>query len=313
MDDYDARGDAPGLKPYALIPLPDEQVSRAAPPRHDALDPAGLTGRLELELEALTPVHIATGLLALTGQRLARQIVRVGGAPVIPGSSFKGCVRAIAEAITASCLRVTRAPGLGAARGCNRKEDLCVVCRTFGGPGYFGPLRFGDLRRMSGRVEIASAPQLHEPGKQALFYQEDGRPAGRKFYMHGEQQAQGDSPIEICARESRFAGAIDFTNLRPELLGLLLVSLGQHPSHGFALKLGGAKPACYGSVRVAVTRLALTSAARYDDWDAAGEVDAEAAPYLDAAGSILARPQLEALAHVLRWPNQEHVCPEGVY
>jgi CRISPR/Cas system CSM-associated protein Csm3 (group 7 of RAMP superfamily) len=318
MDDHDMPGGPPPtLKQFVLIALPVANVERSAPPRHDTFDSAGLTGRLELELEALTPIHVATGLLALTnrpGQPLARQLVRVAGAPVIPGSSFKGCVRAIAEAITASCVRATRAPNLGPLRGCNRKEELCITCRTFGGPGYFGPLRFGDLPRLPGRIEIASAPQLHEPGKQALFYQEEGRPAGRKFYMHSERQAQGDTPMEVCARESRFVGAIDFTNLRPEQLGLLLVSLGQHPSHGFALKLGGFKPACYGSVRVRVARLMITNAqARYEDWDGGGTVDGEISAYLAAAERVLAPAQLEALANTLRWPNETHVCPEGTY
>src|SRR5262245_8960960 len=93
-------------KPYTLIDWPAGPVTRGTPSGHRSIDPSRHTGRLDITIEAVTPVHVASGVIVLTGdphRLMARDIVRVGGKPVLPGSSVKGCIRVIAEAISHSC------------------------------------------------------------------------------------------------------------------------------------------------------------------------------------------------------------------
>lgn len=315
---------APAPKPYDFVELPlDQQPERKRPIGHDLLHADRLTGRIALEIEALSPVHIASGLMMLTGQArrpLVRELVRVGGVPVLPGASLKGCVRAVAEAISRSCVHATRARELPRdLEGCRNKENLCVACRIFGAQDFQGLVRFGDMTLQGEpgpQVEIAEVPQFYQPRTRELTYlRKTDRGAmvvrGRKFYMHGARQAAGDGPIEVCKVGSRFAGAIDFANLDRAQLGLLLIALGQDPS--FALKLGGAKPACYGSVRVHVGGIALSQAARYLSWDAPADLAGDAGLYIETARSILVQgEQLATLAELLKWPN-ERDCPSGNY
>ncbi|GIV96496.1 MAG: hypothetical protein KatS3mg057_1153 [Herpetosiphonaceae bacterium] len=312
----------PAPKPYTLIDLPsDTQPERRKPAAHDTFTDGLLTGRLHIEIEALSPVHIATGLLKLTNDRhrpLLRELFRVDGVPVIPGSSLKGCVRSIVEAISRSCVRVTKAEELPSdKKGCDDKgRQLCVACRIFGAQDVQAPVRFGDLHLVEDpavAVEIAEIPQLYKPRSAMKIYHRDGKVRGRKFFMHGSQQARGDSPIEVCRAGSHFRGIIDFFNLSPDQLGLLLVGLGQHHDYPFPVKLGGAKPACYGSARIGVTELRLADPrARYLDWDAAEDRCADPVEFLSVAQKLILKPQLQALAETLRWPHVR-ACPSGNY
>lgn len=315
------RGQPPAPKPYTLIDLPTGvQVERRMPAGHDALRGDALSGRIELQIEALSPVHVGSGLIELTGdgrRPLVREMVRVQGVPVVLGSSFKGCVRSIVEAISASCVRVTKAGGLyRELGGCRSKDQLCVACRIFGAPNFQGLVRFSDLRLIddpAAAVEIVEVPQFFQPRTREQVYYRGSVVRGRKFFMHGARQAQGDSPVEVCRTGSRFGGAIDFTNLQPDQLGLLLVALGQDPRSPLFPKLGGAKPACYGSVRVELTRLTASSGqASYWSWDTPEDSALDPARYIGAAGRIILMPQLSALVDTLRWPNDRE-CPSGNY
>jgi CRISPR-associated protein Csm3 len=305
-------------KPYTMIDLPaDVQIDRRRPAGHETIRQNALSGRIELTLEALSPVHVGSGLLQLTEDTrrpLMREMVRVEGVPVIPGSSFKGCVRAIAEAMSASCVRVTRTRDVPRGlEGCRNKEQLCIGCQMFGAQDYQAPLRFGDLRLRDDPaqcVEFAELPQMFRPRPDSPIYR--GR-AGRKFYMHGAQQAEGDTPAEVCRTGSIFQGSIDFVNLEEGQLGLLLVALGQDPEHQLFPKLGGAKPACYGTVRVGIASLKLVAPrSRYVTWDAPEDRVVEVASYITASRSLVLSAQLAALAETLRWPN-ERDCPSGLY
>jgi hypothetical protein len=243
-----------------------------------------------------------------------RGLLRVGDTPVIPGSTFKGCIRAIFEAITASCIGVTRAPNLPRdMQTCRRTEHLCLSCRVFGAHGFQGLIRFGDMRQTAGGVTTSAVPQLFRPRISAASYMSERYVRGRKFYMHSSQQAEGDLPVEVCPVGSRFESTVSFTNLNAAQLGVLLVALGQHPEHSFVPKLGGAKPACYGSLRVNIVSLTQVNPQQdYAIWDTVDNASLDVAPLLTAAEALLVPNQLQALANVLRWPNDRE-CPTGAY
>jgi CRISPR/Cas system CSM-associated protein Csm3 (group 7 of RAMP superfamily) len=305
-------------KPYTLVDIAHNiPITRETPIGHDAYRPDLLSGQIALDVEALSPVHVASGLMELTRsqrQPLVRGLLRVGDTPVIPGSSLKGSIRAIFEAITASCVRITRARELPRdLEGCRRKEHLCLGCRLFGAQDFQGLVRFGDLRQTHGSQETMTVPQFYRPRTREALYKAGKYIRGRKFYMHGNEQASGNSPIEVCPTGSRFAGTISFTNLSESQLGVLLVALGQSTEHPVLPKLGGAKQACFGSLRLDVATVTRTNSQQaYAAWDDTAAVPLDTAAVIQASEPLLLRPQLRMLADVLRWPN-ERVCPEGNY
>src|ERR1700752_3785470 len=113
--------DEPAPKPYQLIPFAAGQPKREKPAGHDRALEQRLTGWLDIELETLTPLHVASGItdfvkgggreqLALLQVSIGRFHVsdpdKIVSRAVLPGSSIKGAVRSLAEALSPSCLLV---------------------------------------------------------------------------------------------------------------------------------------------------------------------------------------------------------------
>jgi len=304
-------------KPYGFVPLPEGHVERKKPAGHATYQDGTVSGMLHGVLVAHTPIHVASGQLEMKDDPrypLVKAHVRSAGRPVVPGSSLKGCIRSIVEAITSSCVRITRARRDQLPRqvqGCFRKEELCLACRMFGSLGYQGLVRFSDAVLTEGETEISIAPSLYAPRGRERRYYRGGKVAGRKFYHHGKP-ATGDVPLEVCPVDSRLEFTLHFDNLRPAELGILLLALGQGEPRLYP-KLGGAKPACRGSVAVEVTGLEVFE----DPRTAYASYGLKAAPvdvgqYLDAAEPVVLPEQLRQLASILRF-QAERQCPAGNY
>lgn len=323
---YDRGPVAP--KPFDYVPFAD-RVDKTPPAGHHRFDPDLLTGYLAGEIVVLTPLHVASGGIELT-ERVAPQFakqsplikafVRSGGVRVIPGSTLKGAVRSVVEAITPSTVgKVDRRTGvpfvLEEPRGVDKKKPptdeknmLSPADRMFGVMDYLGPVQFGDAPQIGDAVMLVEQPSLYAP--RTL-----GPVKGRKFYKHG-RPAKGNVPVEAVPPEGgRFVWRCDFSNLSAAELGVLLIALGQGdpPLH---LKLGGGKPACYGSVRVQRAKLRLHSdvVGDYLSWEGT-ETAGEPSVYLQAAweqkGFVL-RPQWQKLSEIMKWPNDRD-CPSGLY
>ena len=322
-------------KPYGYVPLGDGSVLRRDPlftQGHDRQASGSLSGRIEGRLVALTPLHVGTGTFERTARVLPAHaaetpllfpLVRAGVTPVLPGTTLKGALRAVVEAITASCLTVrgpaTRLlpPPLHPLRPCTRRDALCPACRLFGGQGFLGRVRVADAPLVEGETTLARVPERHAPraGRGAL-------PPGRRFYGHG-RPASGTVPVEVYGEGSALTWRLDFTNLQPAEVGLLLTGLGQGEPP-LRLKLGGHKPTCFGSVELRAAALTLDDpATRWLQYDpaspaAAGDADrvapsADLAPYLQAAteGGLVLRDRLERLAGILRYPSGRDCPGEG--
>lgn len=326
MTSRNRKGDlqqSPLPKPYDFVPLPKDEPQRRPPAGHHRYRPGALTGTLQAVIVARSPVHVASGILEQVPGRypLVKGHFRTGNVPTIPATSLKGCIRSIVEAISPSAVHVTKASGLPRDHQPPRptKEpprELDVAQRIFGAQGYQGLVRFADapLREREGRMITVPTPQLFSPRPQArnAYFDSDG-PRGRKFYMHGKL-AMGDLPLEACEEGSRFDLRMDFSNLTPGELGLILIALGLGEPRLWP-KLGGGKPACLGTIEVLEPRLMCDDPrARYTDFDA-GATPLEIAPLLDAARKegLVLQPQLERLAEVLRWPREDRQCPDRSY
>lgn len=317
MNYHDRDDQSPLPKPYEFIPLPQGRPTTDPPAGHHRYRDGNLTGTLTATIVARSPVHVASGLLKQTHDqqyRIVKAHFRTGGKPAIPGTSLKGCIRSIAEAITRSSVQITRARELPREYQPSRQIDkLDIAQRIFGALGYQGMVRFGDAVLENGITTIVPSVQLFRPRSESVDTYFDGRePRGRKFYMHGKL-ARGNLPLEACPIDSRFGLRMDFENITPGELGLVLIALGLGEKR-FLPKLGGAKPACLGTIEISNASLTvLDTQTAYSDFDVAPKTLAIQG-VLEAAKPLVLNTQLGRLAEVLHWPREDdRECPDKSY
>lgn len=323
------RAEPPVEKPFTYIPFANEDAVKAAkapPAGHHRYDPTLCTGTITGEIAVLTPLHVASGTLELTKRvaphlvastPLIKGFVRSGGVRVIPGSTLKGAVRSVVEAITPSTVgkveRRTQIPNfLREPAGIKKSEPrernrLSPADRLFGVMDYLGQVRFSDACQVDTTVALVRIPALFAPRAQ-------GPARGRKFYQHG-RPATGNTPVEAVPAGGRFSLRCDFENLTAAELGVLLLALGQG-TPALHLKLGGGKPACYGSVRMTLNQLTVHQdiVANYLTWEGTTQVTTSAT-YIDLAladGKLVLTDQLRQLQQTLKYPTDRN-CPTGNY
>jgi len=269
-----------GEKPYDFVPFPKRRPYRQKGAGQDKLNPCLLSGTLELTLRTLTPVHVGLGysdfikagnqeyLAALQASKPVREADAVRRRYLIPGSSIKGAVRSIVEAITCSCIRITQGrhrpyipQGYG---GCMSVNDLCIACRLFGAQDYQGHVSFEDAVAPKGSLVLLGTPLLWTPARGGRGlpprYLQGNQARGRKFYRHARPPSGAD-PRACIKSGAELPLRIHFLNLSEAELGILLTALGLHPSHPFPIKLGGGKPVGLGSVQVVCQRITLLQGA----------------------------------------------------
>ena len=309
-------------KPFAFVSLP-ARVDRKRPLGHDQYYGECLTGQIQGVIEALSPIHIGSGIIDL-GQdvELIKTAVRTSGKVVIPGSSLKGTIRSTVEAITESCVckvasRTRRSVSRNFAE-CRQKGHLCVACRMFGAMGFQGNISIQDAPWTSGEIVTKRIPELYAPGRYQNRMQ---RIPGRKFYMHGKV-TEGETPIEACEIGSKFCFVVQVDNLTKAEWGLLFTALGHHYEYPFKLKIGGAKPVCFGSIDFQLEQVHIEEQTRdrYLDWDVSPE-SAKTGEQLEtwkrvciteATDSLIKQDLLADIAQILRYPNDRN-CPSGLY
>ncbi len=333
-----ARGDNRplGPKPYGFVPLPGQVKRSPGTAGHERFVLAGerYSGRLSYRLAARSHVFVSSGQYALAdelgyeGQQVVRSCYRVTAdgwlTPAIPGASLKGATRAIVEAVTASCIGVTRVeraglPSPDAARLCN-PEALCPACALFGTMSRLARLSFGDALLVEGGTVLYALPPLYRPrtGQAQQTYQERGKYRGRKFYQHGRLARHRGAPVEVIAEGGRLAGSLDFESLTGPEVGLVCFALGLDGT--LRPMLGGGKPVCLGSVEVQAERLELVTAADFTEYESPGRVIGgddltafvgQRLREADESGLILPQ-QREALRRLLN-PNNPRPAPTGMY
>lgn len=242
----------PRRRAYFLLDLsPPER--RPAPNRQD-----GLWGRLEIELECLTEVHVggtAPVVVVLDGkptlvQGMTRLAAESGPVPVVPGSSVKGAVRAVVEAITPSCDRLSRDRDAA----CQGSSALCPACAAFGAPGWRGTVAFSDLR--------ATEPIELTVRRVAQRYSHTKAPRrGRRLYgLRPEEPLPNQvEAVECLPAGSRLRGAVLFEGVTEAGAGALALALGL-PPHGLPLlRLGAGKNRGLAQARVRLLSSAVAS------------------------------------------------------
>ena len=327
-------------KPYEFVSFPpgpnrDEPVGH-----HRFVLTAGKhTGMMEITLTARRPVQVASGLMDVvklkSGETAVALMTKIRRRVyVIPGSSLKGAVRSVVEAISPSCVRVvgwrTRPFLPKRMNPCSRMDRLCPACRLFGMSGgrrenYAGQVHFEDAVMVEGKPVVVRTPLLWAPARSRRGlpprYLKGREVKGRKFYYHGTM-AKGPDARVAAGTGSTFKVRIRFENLSDAEMGLLLAALGQHPDKPFLLKVGAGKPVGMGSVEVRVERIALSGdlrssgrmgkAAEHLEGDALQEKVQEWVQKAEQE-ELLDSGALDELWRILREENLNRPSPEGAY
>jgi CRISPR/Cas system CSM-associated protein Csm3 (group 7 of RAMP superfamily) len=193
---------------------------------------------------------------------------------IIQGSSLKGCIRSIYEAITNSRVGVkpktknlnqypiNRLP----ARKKEEKNQLCPASIVFGasgeGWGWQGLVSIQDARADYEINDVGFMPNLWRPRpeKNNAYYEgtgENKKAVGWKFYYNMKNaidKGEGNGiPVQIAYKNDEFITQINFRNLKSEELGALLIVLGQDKEYPIVLKAGAGKPVGMGSLTVEIT------------------------------------------------------------
>ena len=323
-------------KPYELIPFPKERPKLQRPAGHHKYHADRLHGTLFLTLKVQTSLHVSTGVVVMgsdIGSRVPLVKTMVQGVDQklsIQGSSLKGCIRAVYEAITNSTLAVItsryrdkipreRLP-------CRNKEELCPASQVFGALDWQGLIDFSDAKCESAGFTTGFMPSLYAPRPQRPEYYDRGMVGGRKFYYHtvraiDKGQNQG-IPVQQAGREYTFTTQLHFMNLKPAELGTLLIVLGQDPKYPIALKVGGGKPIGMGTMTVTVREIEQAQNLR-DRYSSYTPPESERLTgeslqkfmqrNIQAAHSNLVQAtQLQQLTEVLRYPTDREP-PTGMY
>jgi len=297
-------------------------------PGHDRYKNS-LTGRLDCSLRVLTPLHVGSGVYDADSAGILRGIIRTSGEPAIPGTSLKGCIRSVAEAISCSCVRITRkqierflsAQPVAACRNIRAGGDgtLCTCCSLFGALGYRGRISFGEARSVGESTSVHRIQSPYPPRDFARAYKNPrGQYDGRKFYYHGKTVVvKTGEPYEVVKPGSEFRFAMHFESLTEDELCVLMVSMGI--SDDLVIKMGGGKQAMLGAVEIFPELLELRDAVRsFEDFGAGvtSLTGDELRTFIDRiGGEHSALIDEDALDEVMRiWDrNSNRKAPEGMY
>ncbi len=219
---------------YFTIPASDQRPYTPAPDRW--------FGECAFTVTTTSPMHVGSGAARVVevsdGTTSFSDVVAamiehpVNGHAVVPGSSVKGAVRAVFEALTDSCMVTSRACG------------KCAACRTFGSPGQRGVVGFDDVVFECKADEAVPIKQRYE-----------GRWSGsevRRFYRPDPERFQAASEETLlCVGAGQQAEL--WTPVRgvdDGALGALLVALAAAPGTLPHLRIGGGKNRGLGIVEV---------------------------------------------------------------
>lgn len=325
---------APNIpKPYDFVSFPDRSPTLKAPAGHHKYDNNKLHGTIYLELTVETAVHVSTGIVMMgsdVGQKripLIKTMMQSGERLTIPGSSLKGVIRSIYEAITNSTLGVVtnkyknriptdRLPP-------RSKDRLCPASRIFGALDWQGIVSFRDAKCTETKFVPGFMPSLYRPRpdqRQRYF-----KPVSRKFYYHAQKAVSGGDrgiPVQQANAQYTFSTQLHFKNLTQAELGALFIALGQDEKYPFALKVGAGKPIGMGTMTVKISAIAKPNSLRDRYSSYTQETPRlEGQPLQEFVGNAIATahrqnlielPQLQQLHQILQYPTDRE-APSGIY
>lgn len=307
------------MNPYAFVRWGPPGRRKLAT-RHDQFK--GYSGCIVCRLTALTHLFIPKTQEQVDRNRhVTLELLRTGDRrSLLPGSSLKGVLRNVAEALSGSCLVLPQTrQGKLEYRGrppvvyqvpqgferCQSAEDACPACRLFGllfrGEVFMGKLSVSDaVAGSDAKTEWMTIGALMEPKPRHRAWYEDPKQRklarGRKFYYHqpsgprrAAQETRYNKTIEPVVPGTVFKFEIEYTNLTADELALLVFSLVLEES--LRHKAGMGKPVGLGSVQIEIV-----------DW---AHLDPEVR-YRQFGGGIVVLSEDQLRREVAHWRHAYH-------
>lgn len=276
------------MNPYDFVSLPD-RVRREPVTTHEKF--RGRSGRMRCRLTAITPLFIPQTQAGGGTQQFMTARYNGKDLPVIPGSSLKGVIRSVAEAVSESCIGLSgelfergdvspkyRGDVRPDFRTCTELSHLCPACHMFGMVSskshVLGKVSLSDARTAIGSFQ-AGAPMILKPlmepkPRHTAFYRPEGKIAGRKFYFHhsgppktsiqATQFTKTVTPLEGLDAQNNpctiFEFDVTFNNLADDEYSLLVFALAL--TEEMRHKVGGGKPLGLGTVKIEITEILET-------------------------------------------------------
>lgn len=224
---------------YEGVPAVPRRVG--TPPQtvaHDRLLADRISGSIRLALRTIDPVRVGQGSYEPRPPRaLVQDVISRNGVPILPGSSLKGVVRSLLEAIYG---------------GCDPSDPChppCVACSLFGFVGG----RDREMSEFMGRVGIEDALPLDAAAAAPVILKvprafAPRRRVGRRIYGPAPAGVEPTVAVLAVPRGVVFETRVVVRNVSNEELGQVLRSAGADAT--FAPRVGGGK--FYGFGRVAV-------------------------------------------------------------
>lgn len=165
-------------KSYDFVPILSH-CKREIGTKHQMVEEDTYNGKLKLKIVTRTPLHIGSKQWECDNNgNITKKQMRRNGKEIIPGSSLKGVVRAVAEAVSYSCsvkvpdnrmLDVKHIAPVSNREMCSNWKELCKTCSIFGMIGkagaYKGKVCFGEFILENGETEKKELPLLESPFK----------------------------------------------------------------------------------------------------------------------------------------------------
>jgi len=282
------------INPYNFVLLqPDKPVRSEGYPGRLQFHENSYSGMLKCTLKALGP------LISIDQRKRNKEKINFFNFlknyqhdPIIQGSSLKGMIRSIYEAITDSCMTLACTCGQSIKRRGNKIKyeyqdignyhnnkcsdimALCPACRIFGTINNDdrpcqGRVRFSDaVLKQGGLIEkrtylkVLSNPKPHHHATYGKGKHPKGLISGRKFYYHhgkspkfsvNEHNARYSIAIEEYAKiGNKFEFEVYVENLDEEEFKNFILALELH--EGFGHKIGLGKAIGLGSCCITVNR-----------------------------------------------------------
>lgn len=231
--------------PTNYQPIPKAARRRGPPPGevgHDRRRTDRFSGVFTLKLTAIDPVRVGSGVHVVGRENgnpyLAHDVTFLhppAGRPILPGSSLKGTIRSLVEALGGGC----DVPG-----SCG--NDTCIACSLFG--------FVAGERAWAARVGFEDAQPL---GDGPFLVPMDlprafppKRDVGRRAYGPPPSGMRAEVPHRVYPAGRAFGTRMTVENLSEQELGLLFLALGM--GRQFAPRVGGGKFFGLGRVKVEV-------------------------------------------------------------
>ncbi len=156
-------------KPYSFIPFTTKKTLNDSVSHRDLLKVDTYMGKLDITIKCMTPLHFGSGQIRQNEDLnyFVHTLLRENGNIALPGSSFKGMLRSVFEAITRSCVLnypLALKDKIGNRKKCTGNYGQCPACSVFGRLSNKGKLIISSFRTEAEPIEIA-IPSLEQPFK----------------------------------------------------------------------------------------------------------------------------------------------------